>query len=175
MRAIARICVLVERAEHDDLVEAIDELGPEMRLHDAHHRRLHLRVLLLAVAIHLLYELRAEVRRHHDHRVAEIDGAALAVGQSAIVEHLQQDVEHVVMRLLDFVEQDHTVRTPPDRFGQVTAFLVADIARRRADQAADRVLFHELAHVDAHHRIGRVEQEFGERLAQLGLADASGT
>src|SRR5512135_3372034 len=41
---------LVQRAEHDDLVEAVDELRPEVRLHDAHHRRLHLRVLLLAAA-----------------------------------------------------------------------------------------------------------------------------
>ena len=33
----------------------------------------------------------------------------LAVGHAAVVEHLQQHVEHVRMRLLDFVEQDHAV------------------------------------------------------------------
>ena len=36
------------------------------------------------------------------------------------------------------------------------------------------MLFHEFRHVDAHHRLFAVEQEFGERLAQLGLADAGG-
>ena len=37
-------------------------------------------------------------------RVAEIDGVALAVGQPAVVQHLQQDVEDVGVRLLDLVE-----------------------------------------------------------------------
>jgi hypothetical protein len=82
-----------------------------VRLHHAHHRRLHLGVVLRRiVAAELLDELRAEVRGHHDHGVAEIHGAALAIGQAAIVEHLQQHVEHVRMRLLDFIEQDHGIR-----------------------------------------------------------------
>ena len=34
------------------------------------------------------------------------------------------------------------------------------------------MLLHELRHVDAHHRLLGVEQELGERLAELGLADA---
>src|SRR3546814_1145683 len=78
------------------------------------------------------------------------------------------------MRLLDLVEQDHAVRAPAHGFGEVAALLVADVARGRADQAADRVLLHELAHVDAHHRVRAVEQELGQRLAQLGLAHAGG-
>ena len=56
---------------------------------------------------HLLDLVRAEVRRHHDDRVLEVDRAALAVGHPAVVEHLQQHVEHVRVRLLDLVEQDH--------------------------------------------------------------------
>ena len=96
----------------------------------------------------------------------------MTIGQTSIVEHLQQHVEHVVMRLLDFIEQDHAVRTAPHRFGEITAFLVTDISRRRADQTAHGMFFHELAHVDADHRFGRIEQEFRERLAQLRLADA---
>ena len=114
----------------------------------------------------------AEVRGQDDERVREIDRAALAVGQPAVVEHLQQHVEHVAMRLLDLVEQDHLIGPAAHRLGQHAAFLIADIARRRADQPGDRVLLHELAHVDAHHRGGIVEQELGERLGQLGLADA---
>src|SRR3546814_2554894 len=76
------------------------------------------------------------------------------------------------MRLLDLVEQDHAVRAPAHGFGEVAALLVADVARGRADLAADRVHLHELAHVDAHHRVRAVEQELGQRLAQLGLAHA---
>ena len=91
----------------------------------------------------------------HDQRVAEVDRAALAVGQAAVVEHLQQHVEHVRVRLLDLVEQDHLVGPPPHRLGQRAALLVADIAGRRADQPRDRVLLHVLRHVDADHRRAR--------------------
>ena len=96
--------------------------------------------------------MRAEVRGQDDDRVGEIDRAALAVGQAAVVEHLQQHVEHVAVRFLDLVEQHDLVGPPPHRFGQHAAFLIADIAGRRADQPRDRMLLHELAHVDADHR-----------------------
>jgi hypothetical protein len=46
-----------------------------------------------------------EVRRHDDHTVLEIDGATLAVGDSSVIKHLQQDVEDIVMCLLDLVER----------------------------------------------------------------------
>ena len=114
----------------------------------------------------------AEIGGHDDQRVAEIDGAALAVGQAAVVEHLQQHVEHVRMRLLDLVEQHDLIGPPPHRLGERAALVVADIARRRADQARDRVLLHVLRHVDADERRLVVEQEFRQRLGQLGLADA---
>ena len=116
--------------------------------------------------------VRADVGRHDDQRVLEVDGAALAVGEAAVVEHLQQHVEHVRVRLLDLVEQDDLIGAPAHGLGERAALLVADVARRRADQAGDGVLLHVLAHVDAHHGGLVVEQERGERLGQLGLADA---
>ena len=39
--------------------------------------------------------------------VGEVDRPALAVGQPAVVEHLQQHVPDLGMGLLDLVEQDH--------------------------------------------------------------------
>ena len=62
--------------------------------------------------------LAAQVGGQDDQRVAEIDRPALPVGQPAVVEHLQQHVEHIRMRLLDLVEQDHLIGPPPHRFGQ---------------------------------------------------------
>ena len=118
-------------------------------------------------------ELGAEVRGHDDQRVAEIDRAPLAVGEPAVVEHLQQDVEHVRMCLLDLIEQHDLVGTPPHRLGKRTALLVADVARRRADQPRHRVLLHVFRHVDADERSLVVEQELGQRLGELGLADTS--
>jgi hypothetical protein len=98
-------------------------------------------------------------------------GAALAVGQPAVVEHLQQDVEDVRVRLLHLVEQHDGVRPAAHRLGQLAAGLVADVAGRRADQPGDRVLLAVLAHVDAGDGPLVVEQELGQRLGQLGLAD----
>ena len=66
------------------------------------------------------------------------------------------------------------VRPAADGLGQLAAFFVADVSRRGADQPAHRVLLHELAHVDADHRVLVVEQHLGQRLAQLGFADAGG-
>ena len=99
----------------------------------------------------------------------------MSVGQASVVEHLQEHIEHVVMGLLDLVEQDHAVGPAMDRFGQDAAFLIADVARRRADHAGDRVLLHELAHVDPHEGRLVVEEKLGQGFAQLGLAHAGRT
>ena len=170
MSTILRHLAALEPVEQDDLVDAVEELGPEARAHDRHHLIAH-GVGVLALRL-VDQELGAEIRRHHDQRVAEVDRAALAVGQAAVVEHLQQHVEHVRVRLLDLVEQDHLIGPPPHRLGERAALLVADIAGRRADQPRDRVLLHVFRHVDAQQRRLVVEQELGERLGQLGLADA---
>ncbi len=154
--------------EHHHLVDPVDELGAEVGADLGHHRRLHAFVVVLAGEP--LDDVGTQVGSHHDHRVAEIHGAALAIGEAAIVEHLEQHVEHVRMGLLHLIEQQHRIGPAAHRLGQVAALLVAHVAGRRADQPCHRVLLHELRHVDAHHGVLGVEQEFGERLAQLRLA-----
>ena len=162
---------LAQRVEDDRLVDAVEELGPEERLEHVLDGGLDLPIFR-ARRPEFLRGLAAEVARHHDDRILEVDRAALPVGQPAVVEHLQQHVEHVAVRLLDLVEEDDAVRLATHGLGQPAALLVADVAGRRADQSGDAVLFHELAHVDADDRVLVVEQELGERLAQLGLSDA---
>ena len=141
-----------ERVELDDVVEAVDELRLEVGLHAGAAAR--------------------DVGGHDQHRVLEVHGAALAVGEAAVVDHLQQDVEDVVVGLLDLVEQDDGVRAPAHGLGELAALLVADVAGRRADEPRDGVLLHVLGHVDADHRVLAVEHELGQRARQLGLADA---
>jgi hypothetical protein len=75
---------------------------------------------------------------------------------------------------LDLVEQHHLVRAATGGFGQLAAFLVANIAGRRTDQPRHRELLHVLAHVDTRHRLLVVEQELGECPRKLGLAYAGG-
>ena len=116
--------------------------------------------------------LRPHVRGEDEDDVPEVDRAALAVGEAAIIEHLQQDVEHLMVRLLDLVEEDHRVRPAAHRLRELPALLVADVAGGSADEPGHRVLLGVLAHVDAHHGPLVVEEELGERLRELGLPDA---
>jgi hypothetical protein len=116
----------------------------------------------------------AEVGGHDQHGVAEVDRAALAVGEATLLEDLQQRVEHVGVGLLDLVEEHHRERLAPHGLGELAALLVADVAGGRAHQAADRVLLHVLGHVEADQRLLVAEEELGEGLGQLGLADAGG-
>ena len=84
-------------------------------------------------------------------RLSQIDRSALPVRQASVVQHLQQGVENVGMRLFDLVEQDDLIRPSAHAFGKGTTFLVPDIAGRRSDQACDGVLLHVLLHVDPDH------------------------
>ena len=63
----------------------------------------------------------AEVRRHHDDGVREVDRAPAPVGEAALVEDLQEGLEHVAVRLLDLVEQDHLIRALAHRLGELPA------------------------------------------------------
>ena len=96
----------VEGPEADDLVDAVDELGLEEP-----------------------GWVPRQVRGHDQHRVGEVDRPALPVGQPAVLEHLQQDVEDVGVGLLDLVEEDHRVGPAPHRLGELAPLLVADVAR----------------------------------------------
>ena len=106
--------------------------------------------------------------------VLEVDPVAETVGQMTVLEHLQQDVEEVRVRLLDFIQQDDGVRVALDLLGQLPALFVTDVAGRRSDQFRHRVLLHVLRHVEADQRVIAAEQEIGERPRELGLADAGG-
>ena len=92
---------LAEGAEDDDVVDPIEELRTEMlskRVGD-------LRLDHGAIVAGMLEDVSASnIGSHDDHRITEINGAALGIGKTAIVENLQQNVEHIGMCLLDFVE-----------------------------------------------------------------------
>src|SRR5262245_53207574 len=75
------------------------------------------------------------------------------------------------MRLLDLVEEHDRIRPATHGLRELTAFLITDVPRRRADQPRDGVFLHVLRHVDAHHRVFVVEQELRERTRRLRFAD----
>ena len=83
---------LGQRPEANDVIDAVEEL----RLEE-------------------VPRVAGQVGRHDEHGVGEVDRAALTVGQTPVVQHLQEDVEHVGVGLLDLVEEDHRVRPATDR------------------------------------------------------------
>src|SRR6266852_1666885 len=177
---------LRQRREHDGRVDAVQELRAEEALHLFLDALLHALVLgihggVIALALRAeaeggltFQELLREVAGHDDDRVAEVDGAALRVREAALVEDLQQDVEDLGVRLLDLVEQDHAVRLATDGLRELSALFVADVARRRSDQARHVVALHVIGHIDLHDVLFAAEHELGELLREVRLAGAGG-
>ena len=96
---------------------------------------------------------------------------AFAIGQAAIIENLQEDVEDVRMGLFDFVEEDDAVRTTADGFSELAPFIIADISRRSPDQAGYGMFFHVFRHIDTDDVAFIIEEGFSQGLGQFGLAD----
>mmetsp|Transcript_19593 Transcript_19593/g.42198 ORF Transcript_19593/g.42198 Transcript_19593/m.42198 type:complete len:313 (+) Transcript_19593:210-1148(+) len=158
--------------EQDDLVEPVDELGGE-RLADGFH---HLWPALLGRgAVWQSDEVVcAEVGGEDDERVAEVDSLPVRVTQVALVHHLQQDGGHLAVRLLELVQEQQRVGSPPDSLGELAALVVADVAGGRAHEARDCVALGELRHVEAGDGFLGVEKKVREGLAELRLAHSGG-
>src|SRR6266850_649275 len=75
------------------------------------------------------------------------------------------------MRLLDFVKENNRVRRAANALSQLTAFFVAHVPWRRADQLRHGMLFHELRHIEAYQRLLRTKQKFREAARDFRLAN----
>ena len=96
------------------------------------------------------------------------------IGQASIIENLQQDVEHIRMRLLNLVKQDRAVGPAPHGFRKLSAFVIANVSRRRANQPRYRMLLHVFGHVDPNHGMLVVKQKFRQRPCQFRFSHAGG-
>ena len=127
-----------------------------------------------AQGVALLGLLRADVAGHDDDGVAEVHLVPLSVGQPPVVQDLEQDVVDLRVRLLDLVKEDDGVGPAAHLIRQLAAAVVPHIAGGRAQELRDLVLLHELAHVNADHRVLTAEEEAGQAPRQLRLAHARG-
>ena len=148
--------------EDHHFVDAINEFGTEIGFYFAHHCQLD---DLIIISRHLLNHLGTEVGSHDNNSILEIHGASLSISHASIIKHLQQNIEYIRMRLFNLVQQNYRIRFSAHRFGEMAAFLIADITGRCADQARNRVFFHKLGHVDANQMIFGIKQKTGQRLA----------
>eukprot|EP01085_Mycamoeba_gemmipara_P004067 Mycagemm_TRINITY_DN10252_c0_g2::TRINITY_DN10252_c0_g2_i1::g.4067::m.4067 type:complete len:259 gc:universal TRINITY_DN10252_c0_g2_i1:1483-707(-) len=141
--------VVRERVEDDDVVEAIEELWPKVGLHNCHDLVNYLlrQLATLSVELHNLgvllrlqvleQVLGTEVARHDDHHVAKVHGPALPVGEAAVIQHLQQDVPDLRVGFLHFVKEKNSVGFTSDGLCELTALVVTDVARGRANETRD--------------------------------------
>ena len=116
----------IELVEGDDFVETVQELRRELLrerfLHDVARMLLVFLVQSQCRAVasteaytssEILQLTRSCIRSHDNHGVAEIHESAVTVSQSSFIEHLQQEVEHIAVSLLDLVEQHDRVGVTP--------------------------------------------------------------
>ena len=161
----------VQRMEHHGFIDAVQELGSEMVFQLVPHRVFDVGGVL---AHHALDDFGTDVGGHGDDAVFEVHRAALAIGQASVVQYLQQDVEHIRVGFFNLVHQDDRIRFAPDQFGEVAALDIAHVARGGTNEFADRVLLHELAHVDANQVVFAVKQKASQGFAQFGFAHTGG-
>ena len=63
-----------------------------------------------------------------------------------------RDSHNIRVCFFDLIEEQNGIRAAAHLFGELTGFIVADIAGGRTDDLRDRVLFHELRHIEADER-----------------------
>ena len=124
----------------DDVVHAVEKLRPERLFQVGHDHAADLGVRAPGALARLLREtetaaavrdgLRADVRGHDDDRVAEVHLPPERIRELAVLHDLQQEVEHILVRLFDLVEEHDGIRLAAHLFRELAALLVADIARR---------------------------------------------
>src|SRR5512140_223012 len=120
-------------------------------------------------------DIRPEIRRHHDDRVLEIDLASFAVTHEPFIENLIEQVHHVAVSLLYFIQKNDGIGTLADRLREDPAFAVADVSRRRALQLRYGVSFLVLGHVNGNDEPLAAEQDIGHGARAFRLAGSART
>lgn len=117
--------VLAQLVEADDLIDTVDEFGAQELAQRLHGLLLRLLGQTAAKADAAALLVGACVGGHDDDRVLKVDDPALRVGDAAIIENLQQDIQHVRMGLFQLVKQDDGIRgRAADLFGQLTGLVI---------------------------------------------------
>src|SRR6266436_4232468 len=90
----------------------------------------------------------------------------------ALFQNLEQKMHDIRVSLFDLIEEHNRVGAPSNRFGKLTAFFVAHIARRRTDQARRGEFLHVLRHVDLNQSVDVTKHELRQGTCQKRFSDA---
>ena len=123
--------------EYHDLINSVDKLRLKEALHLLHNLTFHLIITLLlrlgraeSQIFRVDDTLRTGIRGHNQNGILKAHFSALRIRDMAIVEHLQQNIEHVWMCLLNLIKQHDRVRRSAHLLAELPAFLKAYIPRR---------------------------------------------
>ncbi len=116
----------------------------------------------------------ADVGGHDNDRVLEINRSPRSIGEPAVLENLQQDVEDIRVRLLYFIEEHYPIGTAANGFSKLTAFFITHITRRCADEPGDGEPLHVFRHIDPHYRLFIIEEELRQGAGEFGLSHSGG-
>src|ERR1043165_4414904 len=82
--------LLAQRMEHNDLINAIQKLGPEVMPQSIENAVFHLFVsVALKLSVVLQNHLAADVAGHYHDGVLEVHHSTLSIGETAIFQNLQ--------------------------------------------------------------------------------------
>ena len=82
----------------------------------------------------------------------------MGIGDLAVVQDLEQHVQHIGMGLFDLVEQNDGIGLPADLLRQLARLVIAHIARRGAHDPGHGVLLHEFRHIQPDQGVRGVEE-----------------
>ena len=156
--------------EDDGFINPVEEFWPEVQLQLLPDSRGHGIVIvahILGAKADFFFILKLscpQIGSHDNDRVPEVHLTALGVGQIAIIQDLQQEVEDVWVGLLGFIQEYNGVRVLTNLFGQLAPFVVTHVAWRGTNQSAGTVLLHVLGHIDPDHVVFRAKHGLGQRL-----------
>ena len=160
-----------ESPEDHDFVHTVEKFRSKMVPKGVEDLLLH-RLVGVFIAARIQDELATDIGGHDYHRVFEVHGSAVGIGEPPIVEDLKEHVEDIVVGLFRLIEEDYGKGFPPDSLGELTALLIADITRGCADESGHGMFFHVFGHVDPDHGLFIVKETFGKRSGQLRFADS---
>src|SRR4051794_11054621 len=104
--------------EDNRLIHTVQKLRPEVLPHLLEHHLLQPLVRFSRERSAVAQDPVAPNVRSHDHDgVLKIYRPPLTIREPPVIEYLKHDIEDVMVRLLDLVEQNHGVRPPPNGLG----------------------------------------------------------
>lgn len=90
----------------------------------------------------------------------------MAVSEVALVQHLEEEVGHLAVGLLEFVEENNAVGAAAHCLCEGATLLVSDVTWGRSNEPTNGELLHVLGHVYAHKGVGVVEEEARQASAE---------